>query len=114
MGVRDWEGVVTDRRTLPPRRRAETFEVAFAGLDRAHTVTVGYYDDHSIGEVFINGGKSGEMVESIARDGAVLLSLALQYGAELDNIRKAITRDEQGAPSSIVGAVIDKLSEVKP
>jgi hypothetical protein len=102
---------MTDRRTLPPRRRAETFEVAFAGLDRAHTVTVGYYDDHSIGEVFINGGKSGEMVESIARDGAVLLSLALQYGADLANIKSAITRDGQGSPSSIIGAVVDRLSE---
>ncbi|WP_442896066.1 toprim domain-containing protein [Bradyrhizobium sp. AZCC 2289] len=54
------------------------------------------------------------MVEAIARDGAVLLSLALQHGAELDNIRSAITRDEQGAPSSIVGAVVDQLSGEKP
>jgi hypothetical protein len=105
---------MTERRVLPPRRRAETFDVPFAGLDRAHTVTVGYYDDHSIGEVFINGGKSGEMVESIARDGAVLLSLALQYGADLANIKSAITRDGQGSPSSIIGAVVDRLWEEAP
>ena len=105
---------MTERRTLPQRRRAETFELSFGGLDRAHTVTVGYYDDQSIGEVFINGGKSGEMVESIARDGAVLLSLALQYGADLRNIKSAITRDGQGAPSSIIGAVVDRLSEETP
>ncbi len=53
------------------------------------------YDDGSLGEVFINGGKSGEVVEAIARDGAVLLSLALQYGADLSNIRSAITRDSR-------------------
>jgi hypothetical protein len=105
---------MTARRILPQRRRAETFELAFGGLDRAHTVTVGYYDDHSVGEVFINGGKSGEMVESIARDGAVLLSLALQYGADLQNIKSAITRDGQGSPASIIGAVVDRLSEEAP
>ena len=102
------------RRILPQRRRCETFEIAWGGLDRRHTITLGFYDDGALGEVFINGGKSGEVVEAIARDGAVLLSLALQYGAEIDNIKSAITRDGQGAPSSVVGAVIDQLSEAKP
>jgi hypothetical protein len=105
---------MTARRVLPQRRRCETFEIAFGGLARSHTITLGFYEGGALGEVFINGGKSGEVVEAIARDGAVLLSLALQYGAELDNIRSAITRDEQGAPSSIVGAVVDQLSEGKP
>ena len=92
---------MTERRTMPQRRSCETFEIAFGGLARSHTVTLGYYDDGALGEVFINGGKSGEQVEAIARDGAVLLSLALQHGAELDNIKSAITRDEQGAPASV-------------
>jgi hypothetical protein len=97
------------RRILNPRRRCDTFEIAFGGLSRSHTVTLGYYEDGSLGEVFINGGKSGEAVEAIARDGAVLLSLALQYGAEISNIKSAITRDAQGSPSSIIGAVVDQL-----
>src|SRR5258708_22167283 len=100
---------MTARRTLPQRRRAETFEMDFGGLARSHTITLGFYDDGTLGEVFINGGKSGEAVEAIARDGAVVLSLALQYEAELDNIRSAITRDAQGAPTSIIGAVLDQL-----
>lgn len=102
------------RRVLRQRRACETFEIAFGGLAKGHTITLGFYEDGTLGEVFINGGKTGEQVEAIARDGAVLLSLALQYGAELDNIRSAITRDEQGAPSSIIGAVIDQLGEAKP
>jgi hypothetical protein len=102
---------MTARRTLPQRRSCQTFDLAYGGLNRRHTITLGYYDDGRLGEVFINGGKSGEMVEAIARDGAVILSLALQYGAELDNIRSAVTRDERGAPTSIIGAVLDKLSE---
>jgi hypothetical protein len=105
---------MTERRILPQRRRAETFEMAFGGLNRCHTVTLGFYDDGALGEVFINGGKSGEQVEAIARDGAVILSLALQYGANLSNIKSAITRDGQGAPASIIGAVVDRLSEETP
>jgi hypothetical protein len=102
------------RRTLPQRRRCETFEIAFGGFNRRHFVTLGFYDDGALGEVFITSGRTGEPVEAIARDGAVVLSLALQYGAELSNIRSAITRDHQGEPMSIVGAVIDKLCEAKP
>jgi hypothetical protein len=101
---------MSERRVLPQRRRSETFDLAFGGLARGHTITIGFYDDGGIGEVFINGGKSGEVVEAIARDGAVVLSLALQYGADLANIKSAITRDEQGNPSSIIGAVVDQLS----
>jgi hypothetical protein len=102
---------MTERHTLPVRRRSETFDIPWGGYTRYHTVTVGYYDDGKIGEVFINGGKSGEQVEAIARDGAVLLSIALQHGVPLDTVRSAITRDGQGEPSSIVGAVVDRLRE---
>ncbi|MHC2582225.1 hypothetical protein ACVI1J_005601 [Bradyrhizobium diazoefficiens] len=99
-----------ERRALPQRRHAETFEIEFGGLDRRYAVTLGFYDDGALGEVFISGGKSGQTVEAIARDGAVLLSLALQYGASLDNIASAITRDDRGGPSSVIGAVIDRLA----
>jgi hypothetical protein len=102
---------MSERRILPQRRRCETFEIAFGGLDKRHTITVGYFDDGTIGETFITGGKSGEMVEAIARDSAVILSLALQFGADIDNIASAITRNALGEPQTIVGAVIDQLME---
>jgi hypothetical protein len=100
---------MTLRRTLPQRRACETFDIDFGGLARAHTVTIGFYEDGAIGEVFINGGKSGEVVEAIARDAAVTLSLALQFGADLANIKSAITRDAQGNAQSIIGVVVDRL-----
>lgn len=102
---------MTDRRPLPQRRRAETFEIEFGGIGLKYHITVGYYDDGGIGEVFINFPKSGAQAEAIARDGAVLLSLALQHGVPLTVMKSAITRDDQGAPSSIVGAVVDKLAD---
>lgn len=83
----------------------------FGGLTKDHAVTVGYYADDTPGEVFINGGKSGEQVEAIARDGAILISMCLQFGVPLETIRSAITRTGNGEPLSIIGAVVDKLME---
>lgn len=100
------------RQHLPARRRSETFDLQWGGLNTPHTITVGFFDDGRIGEVFINGGKSGELVEAIARDGAISLSFALQYGADINAIGKAVTRDGQGVPQTIVGAVVDALIEI--
>ena len=66
------------RRTLPQRRAAETFNLRF--WNQSFTVTVGFYPDGTPGEVFIDGCKTGNDIESIARDAAVVLSLAIQHG----------------------------------
>jgi len=100
---------MTKRQSLPMRRRCETFQIAFGGLSKMHTVSIGYYEDGTPGEVFIDGGKSGEMVEAIARDGAIVLSLALQHGVEMATIKHALTRDSFNQPTSIDGAVVDRL-----
>ena len=111
---------MTTRRALPPRRYTETFKLAFWG--QTWHVNVGHYEDRDAarraeaesqpltpGEVFIAGGKAGTQTESTARDGAILLSLAMQYGAPLDVIRHALTREEDGKPSSLIGAVVDRM-----
>lgn len=102
---------MTNRLSLPSRRRCETFELPFGGLTSPHVVTVGYYDDGRCGEVFINGGGSGSQVEAIARDGAVMTSLALQHGVSVGTMLHAITRNSQDEPQSIVGAVVERLQE---
>ena len=56
------------RRTLPQRRAAETFDLRF--WNQLFTVTVGFYADGTPGEVFIDGCKTGNDIESIARDAA--------------------------------------------
>jgi len=104
---------MTARNTLPQRRHAETFELRHGGQNTVFAITVGRHLDGSIGEVFINGAKAGSGTEAIARDGAVLLSIALQYGVPLDTIKHAITRESDGSPSTIVGAVVDRLTETQ-
>ena len=68
---------------------------------------------NEIGEVFISGSKAGSTTEAVARDGAVLLSIALQHGVPLETIKHALTREGNGTPSTIIGAVVDRLTEAK-
>jgi hypothetical protein len=96
------------RRVLPRRRAAETFNLRF--WNQSFTVTVGFYADGTPGEVFIDGCKTGNDIESIARDAAVLLSLALQHGVPPQIIRHAVTRGASEEPASILGAVIDSIT----
>src|SRR4051812_14169291 len=103
-------GSTTDRRALPQRRYAETFEMRHGDQRTTFAITVGRYADGSIGEVFISGAKAGSEVEAVARDGAVLLSLAIQHGVPLATMAAAITREGDGRASTVVGAVLDRLA----
>ena len=96
------------RRTLPKRRATETIDQRF--WNQLFTVTVGFYPDGRPGEVFIDGGKSGADLAQIARDAAVVTSLALQHGVPLDVIRHALMRDEQGRASGPLGMALDVLA----
>ena len=102
------QGAAMIRRTLPQRRAAETFDLRF--WNQPFTVTVGFYADGTPGEVFIDGCKTGNDIESIARDAGVLLSLALQHGVPPETIRHAVTRGASEEPASILGAVVDSIT----
>jgi hypothetical protein len=102
------QGAAMIRRTLPQRRAAETFDMRF--WNQPFTVTVGFYADGTPGEVFIDGSKTGNDIQSIARDAGVLLSLALQHGVPPETIRHAVTRSASEGPASILGAVVDSIT----
>ncbi len=97
------------RDPLPQRRTSLTFDLPWADLKKPHTVTISFYPDGRIGEAFVSGGKSGEAVEAIARDSAIMISLALQYGVPLEVLQHAVSRDQDSNPQTIVGAVLDEL-----
>jgi hypothetical protein len=100
------------RRThLPHRRMAETFELRHGNLNTVFYVTLGRYPDGQVGEVFVSGAKAGSELEAMVRDGAILLSLAMQHHVPLDLIRRAVTREQNGVASTIIGTVLDKLAE---
>ena len=89
---------MTIRERLPNRRSCESFEFRHAGL--AFTLCAGSYPDGRIAEIFLSSHKPGSPVEAIARDVAVTVSIALQFGADLETIHAALTRDHDGGSAS--------------
>ena len=98
------------RRILPQRRCAETFDLVFR--NQPVTITVGFFPGGDLGEVFISTGKTGADLQNIAHDAAVTISLALQHGVGIEAIRHAVTRCSDDSPASILGAVVDALSQI--
>jgi len=96
------------RRVLTQRRAAETFDLRF--WNQSFRVTIGFYPEGTPGEVFIDGGKTGQDIQSTARDAAVVLSLALQHGVPPETIRHAVTRGASEEPVSILSAVVDSIT----
>jgi hypothetical protein len=96
------------RERLRNRRRCESFEFSHGGL--TFTLGAGFYRDGRIAEIFLSSHKPGSSVEAVARDAAIMTSLALQHGADLATIRQALTRNHDGGPSTLLGAALDALA----
>lgn len=96
------------RRSLNNRRAHELHEFWFRG--KTYTMGVGRFDDRRVAEIFIDCSKVSSESANDARDAAVCLSIALQCGTPLDAIRAAVTREEDGSPSGIIGCVLDLLA----
>jgi len=67
-----------------------------------------------LAEIFIDAAKASNDLADAARDAAVVLSIALQYGTPAEAIRAAVTREADGSPAGIVGAVLDLILEASP
>ena len=99
---------MSDRRRLPDRRASETFGVNCEG--QTYLATVSHFDDGRPGEIFLTSHKAGSAADTAARDAAITCSIALQFGADLETIRKALCRDSQGKASSPLGTALDALA----
>jgi hypothetical protein len=95
------------RDRLPNRRAAET--VAFARDGSRYQMTIGYFPDGRPGEVFLNSDRVDSFLDALASDAAIAISLALQYGAPLDELRHALKRDSSGKASTPIGAALDLI-----
>jgi ribonucleoside-diphosphate reductase alpha chain len=103
---------MTGRLRLPNRRRNSTLEFEHAGMH--FTLCAGMWPDGRIAEVFISSSKPGSPIEAIARDAAVTVSIALQFGADLETIRGALTRDHDGGPATLLSAALDAIEGGSP
>ena len=99
------------REALPNRRECETIKLRHGNGRAAYHATITRYDDGRPANVFISTNQVGTALDAMARDSAILLSLALQYGCPIETIQKALTREADGSPQTVVCRVADKLTE---
>ena len=95
------------RHRLPDRRASETFSLECAGL--AYIATISRFDDGRLGEIFLTNHKAGSAADTAARDSAIVCSIALQFGADIQTIRKALCRDARGNANGPLGVALDIL-----
>jgi hypothetical protein len=96
------------RNRLPNRRPNET--LAFERDGSQFQMTVGYFPDGTVGEVFLNADRSDSLLDVMTSDAAILASLALQHGCTLETIAHALKRDGRGTAASPIGAALDLIS----
>jgi hypothetical protein len=96
------------RNRLPDRRPAVT--TAFERDNLNYQMTIGLYPDGRVGEIFLNAEHSNSLLDAMTHDAAIILSIALQFGADPETIRRALKRDSQGRASSPIGAAMDLLA----
>ncbi|MGO9849194.1 MAG: hypothetical protein ACLPKT_22110 [Methylocella sp.] len=99
---------MTLRERLPNRRASVSFTFEVEGL--RFTATVSRFADGRIGELFLNNHKADNQADTNARDAAIVLSFALQHGADIDVIRRALCRDSQGRALGPLAAALDLLA----
>ena len=105
------------RDVLPQRRGGETVQFRHWNMD--FCAITGHYDDGRIGEVFMSAGKLTSATDIAIKEAAIAVSFALQFGATLDDMRRAMPRktpvnkDDIGEPEGPLGKLMDLL-EQKP
>jgi hypothetical protein len=99
---------MTARARLPNRRASETFGLACAGL--SYTCTISRFADGRVAEVFLSNHKNGSHADTAARDAAITCSIALQFGADVETIRKALCRGARGNASGPLGVALDLIA----
>lgn len=95
------------RNRLPNRRLSET--IAFERDGSQYQMTVGYFPDGTVGEVFLNADRANSLLDVLTSDAAILASLALQHGCSLQTIAHALKRDARGIAASPIGAALDQI-----
>src|ERR1700722_7677763 len=100
--------VAIKRERLPNRRQGEPADIAGAGL--RDTCTIGRFRDGRIAEIFLSNHKSNSAADTAARDAAIVASIALQFGASIETIRRALCRDSRGRASGPLGAALDRIA----
>jgi ribonucleoside-diphosphate reductase alpha chain len=97
------------RQRLADRRASTVFTFECNNLN--YTASASWFDDGRLGEVFVGNHRADSHADACAKDAAILASIALQFGAPLDVLRRALLRDSRGRPSTPIGCALDLLAD---
>jgi hypothetical protein len=113
---------MTDHRPCPPkpwrrriasRRAHETVAIEFE--DQRYKIGLGReLADGRLGdivEIFVNAQKVNSPIDVLVSDGAILMSMLLQYGCPPADIAHAMKRNPDGSPASPLGRAAAFLIE---
>ncbi|WP_173087340.1 hypothetical protein [Devosia sp. 1635] len=116
------------REKLPTRRAGETFQLdhhhsAGTPAEQVETMTVSYscYPDGRIGEVFVNcENRRSERSIALWHDLGIIISIALQRGATLQELCSAMSRGDinrmgkiVAVPQSPAGTLLEALVDIE-
>ena len=99
---------MTARERLQNRRASSLVDFEAMGL--RFSAGVSRYPDGRLAELFCDNHKAGSAIGTLVRDAAIILSFALQHGADAEAIRRALCRDSAGQALGPLGVVLDLLA----
>ena len=94
------------RSRLPDRRNSISGVYEHGGIKDHCSAS---YQNGAVAELFLDGPHIGSAANIVAKEAAVLLSLALQHGTPLETIRAALPMLPDASPAGPVGAALAKL-----
>lgn len=105
---------MTDRQRLANRRAHEVIAIEHEGqhykigLGREWTAGGGV---GPVVEVWLNAQKVNSPAYALTSDGAILMSMLIQYGCPPERIVKSMTHNSDGSPSSPLGRAAALLAQ---
>jgi hypothetical protein len=104
------------RKKPPARRRSETFSFIVQGQfgrgTHEYYANVGFYPNGKVCEIFLRpkSGKSGTELNIATLEMSVAISMALQAGVTVEEMRAAFPRNEN-QPEGALGTLLDLITE---
>jgi hypothetical protein len=98
---------MTARARLANRRPSTTFDFTCGNLH--YTCSYSRFASGGIAELFVSNHRSNSAADTAARDSAITFSIAVQYGADSEIIRRALCRDSNGKANGPLGTALDLI-----
>lgn len=114
------------REKLPSRRHADIYPVTHItpdGVEQEFILCVGRYDDGRPAECFVDIPWNGKAQMSLsvlaAKDAAVLISIALQHGVAIEEMRASVGKGDVARmgetvelPHTIIGTMLHAIPDL--